>query len=120
MRNREAVHEEIDETYSIGLLLKNDGTVEDSIVNKPAYEAGISPGMKVVTVNNRQFTPEVLRQAIKAGTTSKEPLRLLVLNDDYYKTCTIDYHDGERFPHLVRDSSRPDLLDRMLKPLAAH
>jgi len=120
MRNSEEVHEEIDETYSIGLILKNDGTVEDSIVNKPAYEAGISPGMKVVTVNNRQFTPEVLRQAIRAGTTSKEPLRLLVLNDDYYKTCTIDYHGGERFPHLVREAGRPDLLDQMLKPLAAH
>jgi predicted metalloprotease with PDZ domain len=118
LQNSEAVHNDIDESYSIGLLLKDDGTVQDSIVTKPAYLAGISPGMKVVAVNGRQFTPQVLRLALRAGTTLKEPLRLLVLNDDYYKTCTIDYHGGEVFPHLVREAGSPDLLDEILKPLA--
>jgi predicted metalloprotease with PDZ domain len=118
LQNSEAVHNNIDESYSIGLLLKEDGTVQDSIVTKPAYMAGISPGMKVIAVNGRQFTPQVLRLALRAGTTSKEPLRLLVLNDDYYRTCTIDYHGGEVFPHLVREAGRPDLLDELLKPLA--
>ena len=75
--------------------------------------------MKVIAVNNQQFTPQVLRLALKAGTTSTQPLRLLVLNDEYYKTCTIDYHGGEQFPHLVRESDRADYLDQMLKPLAA-
>ncbi len=116
----EAVHDNIDETYSIGLQLKKDGTVQDSIVTLPAYQAGISPGMKVIAVNGRPFTPQALRLALRAGTTSKEPLRLRVLNDGYYKTCSIDYDGGERFPHLVREAGRPDLLDEMLKPLAAH
>ena len=120
LENSEAVRGTIDESYSIGLLLKDDGTVEDSIVNKPAFLAGISAGMKVVAVNGRQFTPQVLRLALKTGTTSKEPLRLLVLNDGYYKTCTMDYHGGEVFPHLVREPGQPDLLDQILKPLAAH
>ncbi len=120
LKNSEEVRGNLNEDYSIGLLLKDDGTVEDSIVTKPAYAAGISPGMKVVAVNGRQFTPQVLRLALKAGTTSSEPLRLLVLNDGYYKTCTIDYHGGEQFPHLVQEPGRPDLLDQMLKPLAKH
>ncbi|MGA8183786.1 MAG: M61 family peptidase [Terriglobia bacterium] len=119
LQSSEAVHDNIDETYSIGLQLKEDGTVQDSIVTLPAYQAGISPGMKVIAVNGRPFTPQVLRLALRAGTTSKEPLRLRVLNDGYYKTCSIDYHGGERFPHLVREAGRPDLLDEMLKPLAA-
>jgi predicted metalloprotease with PDZ domain len=89
-------------------------------VNKPAFLAGIAPAMKVIAVNGRQFTPQVLRLALKAGKTSKEPLRLLVLNDGYYKTCTIDYHGGEVFPHLARESGQPDLLDKILKPLSAH
>jgi hypothetical protein len=76
--------------------------------------------MKVIAVNGRKFTPQVFRMALKAGTTSSKPLRLLVLNGDYYKTCTIDYNGGEKFPHLVRETNRPDLLDEMLKPLAAH
>ena len=120
LENSEAVHSTIDESYSIGLLLKDDGTVEDSIVNKPAFLAGISPGMKVIAVNGQQFTPQVLRLALKSGATSKEPLSLLVLNDGYYKTCTMDYHGGEVFPHLVRESGQPDLLDEILKPLSAH
>jgi predicted metalloprotease with PDZ domain len=119
LQNSEAVHDDIDETYSIGLLLKNDGSVEDSVVTKPAYKAGISAGMKVIAVNGRKLTPQVLRLALRAGTTSNEPLRLLVLNDDYYKTYTFDYHGGEVFPHLVREANRPDLLDEILKPLAA-
>jgi len=120
LRTSEEIHDSLDESYSIGLLLKDDGTVEDSIVTKPAYKAGISPEMKVIAVNGRQFTPQVLRLALKAGITSKEPLRLLVLNDGYYKTCTMDYHGGELFPHLVRESGQPDLLDQILKPLATH
>ena len=120
LHNSEAVHNDINEMYSIGLLLENDGRVEDSVVNKPAFHAGISPGMKVVAVNGREFTPQVLRLELKAGVTSKEPLRLLVLNDGYYKTCTIDYHGGEVFPHLVREPGKPDLLDQMLKPLASN
>ncbi|MEJ2007549.1 MAG: M61 family peptidase [Acidobacteriota bacterium] len=117
LKNSEEVRNNMNEDYSIGLTLKDDGTVEDSIVTKPAYKAGISPGMKVIAVNGRQFTPQVLRLALKAGTTSSEPLRLLVVNDGYYKTCTIDYHGGEQFPHLIRDASKPDFLDQMLKPL---
>jgi predicted metalloprotease with PDZ domain len=120
LQNSEAVHNTIDESYSIGLLLNDNGTVQDSIVTRPAYKAGISPGMKVIAVNGRQFTPQVLRLALRSGTSSTEPLRLLVLNDGYYKTCTIDYHGGERFPHLVREAGRPDLLGKLLKPLAAH
>jgi hypothetical protein len=39
--------------------------------------------------------------------------------DDYFRTCTIHYHDGARYPHLVRDDQRPDYLDELIKPRAA-
>jgi predicted metalloprotease with PDZ domain len=120
LQNSEAVHNSIDESNSIGLLLNNDGRVTDSIVTMPAYKAGISPGMKVMAVNGRQFTPQVLRMALKASVNSTEPLRLLVLSDGYYKTCTMDYHGGEKFPRLVREAGRTDLLDNLLKPRAVH
>jgi predicted metalloprotease with PDZ domain len=106
--------------YSIGLRLSNDGAVQDSIVGGLAYKAGITSGMRVVAVNDRAFTPDLLRDALKAGKNSSQPIRLLVLNDDYYMTCTIDYHGGERYPHLVREESKPDLLDELAKPLAEH
>jgi predicted metalloprotease with PDZ domain len=107
----------VNAAYSIGLRLGNDGMVQDSIVGGLAYKAGITPGMRVVAVNDRAFTPDLLRDAMQAGKTDSQPIRLLVLDDDYYQTCTIDYHGGERYPHLVREESKPDLLDEIAKPL---
>jgi predicted metalloprotease with PDZ domain len=106
--------------YSIGLRLSNDGAVQDSIVGGLAYTAGITSGMRVVAVNDRTFTPDLLHDALKAGKSSSQPIRLLVLSDDYYKTCTIDYHGGERYPHLVHKEGKADLLDELAKPLAEH
>jgi predicted metalloprotease with PDZ domain len=110
----------VNAVYSIGLRLGNDGAVQESIVGGPAYNAGITSGMRVVAVNDRTFTPDLLHDALKAGTNSSHPIRLLVLNDDYYKTCTIDYHGGERYPHLVRLEGKADLLDDIAKPLAGN
>lgn len=110
----------VNASYSVGLRLGNDGTVQESIVGGLAYKAGITPGMRVVAVNARAFTPDLFRDVLKASKTTSEPIRLLVLNDDYYKTCSIDYHGGERYPHLVRLEGKPNLLDELAKPPAEH
>ncbi|MDE3178316.1 MAG: M61 family metallopeptidase [Acidobacteriota bacterium] len=103
--------------YSIGLILDTDGGVQDSIVGSPAYKAGISSGMRLVAVNGQAFSAHVLRAAIEDTKNSSKPLDLLVENDGYYKTYPVDYHDGERYPHLVPIEGKPDLLDAISKPL---
>ena len=100
---------------AFGLLLKEDGTISDITEGLPAAKAGIGPGMKLVAVNGRRFSPEILRDAVKATKNGNAPLDLLVENTDYYKTYKIDYHGGEKYPHLVRDDSKPDLLSEILK-----
>ena len=105
----------IDAIYSIGLNLRDDGGIEDTIEGMPAAKAGIGPGMKVVAVNGRRFSGDVLRDALKTGRNGDSPLELLVENTDYYKTYKLDYHGGERYPHLVRDEANPDLLSEILK-----
>jgi predicted metalloprotease with PDZ domain len=100
----------IDGAYSIGLKLHEDGAIIDTIEGMPAAVAGVGPGMKLIGVNGHKFSLEVLRRALRAGTTSTAPLELLVENTDYYNTYKLDYHGGERYPHLVRDESKPDLL----------
>jgi predicted metalloprotease with PDZ domain len=104
-----------DAAYSIGLRLHEDGAITDTIENMPAAKAGIGPGMKLIAVNGRQFSPEVLHDALKAGKNSNQPLELLVENTDYYKTYKLDYHAGEKYPHLIRDESKPDILTEILK-----
>lgn len=116
----EAAHHSVEAPYSIGLVLHSDGDILDSIVGSPAYKAGISAGMRLVAVNGQAFTASVLRAALKAGKNNSQPLQLLVENDDYYKTYSIDYHGGERYPHLVRIEGKPDLLDKISQPLPVH
>jgi hypothetical protein len=74
--------------------------------------------MKLVAVNGRRWTPELLHIAIKAAKTNAAPIELLVENDEYFKSCKVDYHEGEKYPRLDRDPARPDLLGEILKPLA--
>src|SRR5580692_7022806 len=101
--------------YSLGLELGADGNIADTIEGMPAALAGVGPGMKLVAVNGRRFSPEVLKDALKAAKDGSTPIELLVENTDYYKTYKIDYHGGEKYPHLVRDELRPDLLSDILK-----
>ena len=72
--------------------------------------------MKVLAVNGRKFSGEVLQDALKASKRGSQALELLVENTDYYKTFKIDYHGGEKYPHLVRDESKPDTLTEIIKP----
>jgi len=116
MKAWEQDHTELDASYSIGLLLRGDGGIVDTIEGMPAAKAGIGPGMKVVAVNGRHFSDDVLRDALKTGTNSSAPLELIVENTDYYKTFKLDYHGGEKYPHLVRDESKPDTLGEIIKP----
>ncbi|HTS12797.1 MAG TPA: hypothetical protein VMH00_11820 [Candidatus Limnocylindrales bacterium] len=106
--------------YSIGLSIGEDGTVNDSIYGGPAFKAGITPGMKIVGINGRVYTHDLLEDAIKASKDNSGPISLLVVNDDYYKTANIDYHGGPLYPHLERDESKPDYLDELAKPIAGN
>ena len=114
-RSDERDHGEVWEMYTVGLRLREEGGVVDTIEGMTAAKAGIGPGMRIVAVNGRHFSAEVLHDAIKAAKGTTEPIELLVENTDYYKTFKLNYHEGEKYPHLVRDEAKPDLLSDILK-----
>ena len=113
---RERQSQQIDAQFSIGLLLKYDGTIVDTIEGMPAAKAGIGPGMKVIGVNGRRFTSDVFHDALRATKTTQDPLELLVENTDYYNVYKLDYHGGELYPHLMREESKRDVLSEIIKP----
>ena len=115
MRYQDFERRGINAVYSIGLWVQESGQIVDTIEGLPAAKAGIGPGMKLVAVNGRQFTADILRDALKMGKGGSEPLALLVENAEYYQTFKLDYHDGEKYPHLVRDETKPDLLSQIIK-----
>jgi predicted metalloprotease with PDZ domain len=108
-------HGSVNAWYSLGLNVHRDGGIGDVLEGSISAKAGIGPGMKVVAVNGRRFTPEGLRDALKAGKNTSEPLELIIENTDYFNTVKLDYHGGEKYAHLVRDESRPDTLSDIIK-----
>jgi predicted metalloprotease with PDZ domain len=102
---------------SIGIIVDAEkGAINDVVPGSAADKAGVGPLMKIVAVGGRRFTPELLREAV-AGTKGGHKLELLLENADSFRTYTIDYRGGARYPHLVRDESKPDLLTAILRPL---
>jgi len=106
-----------DVSYSLGFSATEDGKIADVIVGSPAHQAGIGPGMKLVAVNQRKWSPPVLHAAIKAAQGSNQPIELLIENAQFFKTYSVDYHDGEKNPHLDRVAGQTNVLDDILKPM---
>lgn len=105
-------------SYSIGLKIHDDGKVDDVKIGSPAQLAGIAPSVKIVAINNRAYNSTVLHDAMKAATKANEPMEFLLRDGDVFQTVKVNYHGGEKYPHLERDSSKPDLLTEIIAPLA--
>jgi predicted metalloprotease with PDZ domain len=119
-KDYEEVNKLVDLSYSIGIKVKDDdGTITDISYGGPAKAAGVSPSVKLIAVNNRQYSGTVLREAVQA-TAAGKPIELLVKNGEYFETHRIDYRGGERYPHLVRDESKPDVISRIAAPMVKH
>jgi len=125
VRAQEVANKTFSALFSLGFTLKyeentkENGAILDVTPGSPAARAGIGPGMRLVAVNGRAWTPNVLREALRAASGGAEPIKLLVENEDSYQTYRIAYHEGERYPHLVREASKADLLEQLLLPRAA-
>ncbi len=106
--------------YSLGLRTGADDTIEDVLIGSPAYEGGLGPGMKIVAINGRRASDELLHAAIRNVKTSSQPVELIVENAGYFQVTKLNYQGGEKYPHLVREGSATALLDNVLVPMVKH
>jgi predicted metalloprotease with PDZ domain len=111
----EKLGKDLNAYFSLGFFVKEDGELQDVIPGSPAYTAGIGPGMKLVAVNGRRWSKDVLRDTLRTSKENQQPIELLVENAQFFKTYSVAYHDGERYPHLER-AAGPDFLGDILKP----
>ena len=125
----------LDLTFSLGMTLNKDGGILDVIPGSPAYTAGLGPGMKLIAVNGRKYSKDVMHAALRIAAagmvagqpgnktgqpaTSLPPLALLAENAEFYAIYNVDYHGGERYPHLERNPAQPDILTDLIRPLAS-
>ncbi len=100
--------------YSLGVKLNGEGTVRDVRKGSAAWNAGLVPGLKINAVDDQQFDDDVLEYAIRNAQHSSSAIRLLGSLDGWYATYDVNYHDGMRYPHLVRSGARPDMLQKIV------
>ena len=106
---------ETNRLWSLGLLLDDKDIVLESVENRAAARAGVGPGMKVLAVNGRKYTAEVLDAALLAAQADKKPIELLLENADYFRSVSVPYTDGPRWPHLTRLPGQADVLSDVLR-----
>lgn len=103
--------------FSLGLAVGKGGKLTEVYWDSPAFKAGLAPGMSVVAVNGRAYSAALLREAIKAAhDEASAALDLLVRDADTYRTVSVDYHGGLRYPRLERIEGTADRLSAILKP----
>jgi predicted metalloprotease with PDZ domain len=104
--------------YSLGFTVGSGGTVGDVVIGSVADKAGLAPGFQILAVNGRAFTTALLRDAIRATTgLTAAPIDLIVSNTGYFKTLSLNYRGGERYPQLERVTDVPDRLTDILTPM---
>jgi hypothetical protein len=67
-------------------------------------------------VNGRKYDGDVLREEIRAAKGTAAAITLFAEQASFSGVFRIDYHDGERFPHLERVAGTPDVLSHILRP----
>ncbi|WP_116091964.1 M61 family metallopeptidase [Sphingomonas crusticola] len=112
-KSREKSRKASDFTYSIGVTVGRDGSVSRVNWDSPAFNAGITIGTKILAVEGTAYSDDDLKQAIKDATGSK-PINLLVQQGSYFRTVSIAWSGGLRYPHLEKiDPKAPSTLDAL-------
>jgi predicted metalloprotease with PDZ domain len=105
--------------YSVGILIDDKGEkgkIVQVLWDSPAFRAKLTEGATLLAVNGFAYSPDVLKDAIRAAHENGSPIELIIKSEDRFMVAHLDYHDGLRYPHLERDASVPGLLDDILKP----
>jgi predicted metalloprotease with PDZ domain len=94
--------------YSIGIAIGEGGVISQVQWDGPAFNVGLAVGETVVAVNGDTYSADGLRRAVTAAKTGNDPIELLIKAGDQYRTMSVDYHNGLRYPHLERIRGTPD------------
>jgi predicted metalloprotease with PDZ domain len=105
-----------DFTYSGGFVVGNDGKVTSVLWDSAAFNGGMSVGDQILAVNSRSFDSDALKQAIKSGAGKGRAVELLIKAGDLYRTVSLDWHGGLRYPRLEKVGKGQGTLDALLAP----
>ncbi|MDE1887901.1 MAG: M61 family metallopeptidase [Gammaproteobacteria bacterium] len=104
--------------YSYGIKIRKNGTVTSVREGSPAWQAGMAPGMQIQALDGQSYSRDTLNYVMKQAQHSATATAFLVKQDGWYKTLDVNYHDGPRYPHLVRIPGTTDMLAAIMAPHA--
>jgi predicted metalloprotease with PDZ domain len=113
----EKTYQNVDLRYSLGITLSGNGKILDVIPGTPAAKSGLAPNMHLIAINGRKYSNDRIHEAIRYAVNNSALIEFIVENSEFYSTIDLDYHGGERYPYLERDTTKPDLLSSIISPL---
>ena len=104
----------VDAPFSLGFIVGKDGTIFDVTPGTPAWDARLGPSMKILAVDGRTYSPDLLNEAIAHPQNGK--ITLNVSNFDSVESREIRYAGGARYPHLEQIPGAHDYLSEIFAP----
>lgn len=88
--------------FSVGLNIGNTGTIQEVMWGSAAFDAGLTAGALIQSVNGQDYSEQVIGDAIEDVSGGAEPLLLTVKArpQSRPRKVTVNYAEGHRFPHL--------------------
>ncbi|WP_296166135.1 peptidase M61 [uncultured Brevundimonas sp.] len=102
--------------YSLGFSLGANNRITGIRWGGPLFEQGIGAGWELVSIGNRTASAQALRRAVTAAKGTDRPITMVIKRGDEFRTLSIPYHEGLRYPRLERIEGTPDRLSDILSP----
>jgi len=116
IKSNEGIRKITDLLFSLGVILDKKGVATEVMWDGPAMKAGVTVGTEIVAVNGNAYDADDLKDVITDAKANNAPIQLLLKDSDQYRTVSVNYHGGLRYPHLERLPGTPALLDDLLAP----
>lgn len=107
-----------DFSYSLGLKMGMGARVIDVLWDGPAFAAGMTKGMQVLSVGGVSYSHAAMQDALDLLPDGGGNLELIVTRFDSVKALTVACPNGQRYPSLEPSGDGPRLLDAILSSRA--
>jgi predicted metalloprotease with PDZ domain len=116
-KQRDTMSKNQDFAYSLGFVVGKDESLSSVLWDSPAFKSGLTLGVKLIAVDGIAYDADRLRSAVTAAAKpGGGPIELLVKDGDHYRTVTVGYRGGLRYPHLEKTGAGRASLDDILTP----
>ena len=115
-KSSEARRKVLDLSYGVGMTVGKDGVLASVDWNMPAFKAGLTADTQIIAVDGDAYESDRLKDAIRSAAKDSHPIALLVKTNNQFRTVTVTYRGGLRYPHLERITGTPDRIGEILAP----